>query len=103
MSQEGELCSLSLGCPPSREDEVENSKHRGKRSLTELRKLVKTVTKKLLELTYSLYFFQMPLMDLSPFLLLIEAGSTLIVVLFKTPALSKDSATYFAWCLKSVG
>lgn len=103
MSREGELCFLSLGCPPPREDEVENSKHRGKRSLPELRKLVKTVTKMLLELTYSPYFFQMPLMDLSPSLLLIEAGSTLTVVCFKTPALSKDSATYFAWCVKTVG
>lgn len=86
MRQEGELCSLSLDCPSPREDEVENSKHRGKRSVPELRKLVKTITKMLLQLTYSLYFFQTPLMDLSPSLLLIEAGSTLTVVHFKTPA-----------------
>lgn len=52
-------------------------------------KLVEIVTKMLIEFTYSLYIFQMPLMDLSPFLLLIEAGSTLTVVHFQTPALSK--------------
>lgn len=89
------------GCPPPKE--VENSKHRRKRSLSELKKLMMLVTKMLIELTYLLYFFQMPLMDLPPFLLLIEAGSTFTVVHFTTPALSKDSATHFAWCVKTMG
>lgn len=42
----------------------------------------------------------MPLMQLSPFLLLIEAGSTLITFHFKTPELSKESAIYFCMMCK---